>query len=401
MFHRKNIIIFIAAFLLGACFESSNFQAEMIGLTPGSNTSELNFAWYSNEGSQAFVRIFDEDSKIVATEKGVSGLASKGKFFHKAEVKGLKPNTAYKYSVSGDSISWGDKYNYRTPRPDAFRFAAVGDPQLSNNFLSADKSHIEGWKNTVAEIAACNVDFIAGVGDQVDSGNDENEYANFFAPSELRSIPFAPAMGNHDVSDLFSYHFNLPNSSSGSLEEQGNYWYLYNNVLFVALNTAPWQTSKETAESYIRRFDSTFNAAKSANAGKYKWIIVQHHKSTRSVAMHSISDDMRFYKEAGFEDLMAKHGVNLVLAGHDHVYARSNPINGVIYITLNTSSGIKYYDPVDSIETSSIALYFQNKKPQYAILDVDGNAITAEVYETESDAVVDRFVVSLHKRLKD
>lgn len=367
--------------MLGACSSSPNFQLENISLTPGSNTSELNFAWYSNENAEAFVGIFDESGKIIATEKGISGTASNGKLFHKAVAKGLKPNTKYKYSISGDGVNWGKKHDYKTPKPDAFRFAAVGDPQLRNDL---DESTAESWKRTVARIAAHSVDFIAGMGDQVDSGGDENEYASFFAPPELRNIPYAPAMGNHDVNSLFAYHFNLPNSSDGSLDEQANYWYLYNNVLFVVLNTA--------IKPYIQRYDSTLSAAKNANAGKYKWIIVQHHKSTRSVAMHSAGEDIKTYKEAGFEDLMASHGVSLVLAGHDHVYARSNPINGVIYITLSSASGAKYYEPIEPVG-SEINIYFQNHKPEYAIFDVDGDKIIAEVYEADGDLVVDGFIL--------
>jgi hypothetical protein len=392
MFHKRNIIIFFTAFLLSACAVSSNFQQEMIGLTPGSNAFELNFAWYSNDGSQTLVHIFDESNEIVIKENGFSGNASKGKFFHKAVVKGLKPNTQYKYSVSGDGTNWSDKYDYKTPKPGTFRFAAVGDPQLIND-LGFEGSTAEGWKKTVTRIAAHNVNFIAGAGDQVDNGGDESEYAIFFAPPQLRNIPYAPVMGNHDVNDLFTYHFNLPNSSGGSLEEQGNYWYLYNNVLFVVLNTSPWPGSKQAAESFIRRFDAVFNAAKSENVGKYNWIIVQHHRSTRSAARHSVEDEsIKHYKEAGFEDLMAKHDVSLVLAGHDHVYARSNPINGVIYITLNSSSGTKYYDTVESVD-GDIKVHFQNNKPGYAIFDVKGDAITAEVYEAEGDTVVDGFSI--------
>ena len=64
---------------------------------------------------------------------------------------------------------------------------------------------------------------------------------------------------------------------------------------------------------------------------------------------------------------MTRHGVDFVLAGHDHVYARSYPLrgrsggtpsvpdttqggasirnpSGTIYITMTTGSGLKYYD---------------------------------------------------------
>lgn len=109
----------------------------------------------------------------------------------------------------------------------------------------------------------------------------------------MTSIPYAPAVGNHDRHYMFADHFNLPNQmesltevkttfrgqNSGTsqshgnyiqateneiknnaasngvtpnsdgqydfserrdMETQGNYYYLYNNVLFVTLNTSAY-----------------------------------------------------------------------------------------------------------------------------------------------------------------
>jgi predicted phosphodiesterase len=398
MLKKSRLLFYAFAIFAMACSDTYESKPEMLGITPGSDISELNFAWYSDEGGKAFVSVFNESGEVVATGKGISGAASKGKFFHKASVNGLSPNTKYKYFISNDSANWSDGYGYKTPKTDAFKFAAIGDPQIGGDLSTdLDDDGIEEWRKTVAKIAAHNADFIASAGDHVDNGEDETEYASFFAPPELRNIPFAPALGNHDMnndSKLFIYHFNLPNSPGGSLKEYANYWYLYNNVLFVALNTAPWPNSREEAESSVQRFDAALSAAKKANAGKYDWIIVKHHRSTRSVARHSAGDDIKRYKEAGFEDLMEKHGVDIVLAGHDHVYARSRPINGVIYITLNSSSGSKYYDPIiDSagLAENQIEKHFQNRKPSYAIFSVIGKTISAEFYDIYSDASADRF----------
>jgi hypothetical protein len=227
------------------------------------------------------------------------------------------------------------------------------------------------------KIMAKGVSFIASGGDQVDkSAGDEVEYTNFFAPPGLRNLPFAPVSGNHDNHLNFNYHYNLPNAQNFPNEtvatETGrNYFYLYNNILFVVLNTAPYPTSTVEAQPGVERFNQTLTAAKAAYAGKYDWLIVQHHKSTASVADHLADRDIQYYVEAGFEKVMSDHKVDFVLAGHDHVYARSYPLEGKdggkvsvpdktanvggkapntytnpgkpIYLTFTTGSGLKYY----------------------------------------------------------
>jgi len=370
------------------------FVPEMLGLTPGSTIAEVNFAWYSDGDEKSFVRVFENDA-LVSTEKGIAGMVSEGKYFHKATAKNLKPNTKYAYRVSNDSNKWSVEYKYKTPQTETFKFAAVGDPQIKigeqdpeSNWFSLDKSVAEGWKKAVEKITAAKVDFILSTGDQVDSGSNEEEYEKLFAPHALKSIPLAPTLGNHDRHPIFRYHFNLPNEQNFSEENYGNYFYLYNNVLFVALNTSAYIANVEAAMPYIESFDATLAAAKAMYHGKYKWIIVQHHKSTRSVAWHSKEPDVQYYVDAGFEKLMEKHNVNFVLAGHDHVYARIK-LGNIYYITFSTASGIKYYGAEMPLPVNTYTQ--QNRIPEYTIFEVKGNNISASVYEIDKDEPIDKF----------
>jgi len=400
-------LLLLLAFFVAACSNNNNkeqiideieFVPEMLGLTPGSSIAEVNFTWYSNNGENSFVRVF-ENGKIVSTETGKYGEASSGKYSHKATAKNLKPNTEYTYRVSNDNRKWSAEYKYKTPNPKTFKFAAVGDPQLNareqtpaSNWFSPDSSTALGWKITVGKIAAAKADFILSLGDQVDSGSDEKEYEDLFAPPELRSIPLAPTLGNHDRYQFLHYHFNLPNEQDFS-ENYCNYFYLYNNILFVALNTSAYFSSAEATKPYIENFDSTLAAAKAMYSGKYKWLIVQHHKSTRSVAGHSEENDIKSYIEAGFETLMEKYNVDFVLAGHDHVYANIK-LGNIYYMTLTTASGIKYYEAKEPLPTNTYAQ--QSKRPGYTIFKVNDNGISVSVYEVydDKDKIIDKFEVT-------
>lgn len=468
MLKKVSVLLLIACITVSCLFhttasaEVTSYKPETLSLTPGKTQSDLNFTWYSSnkEGSTSIVKITDTITGFSKEFTGTCKKASEGKLYHKVTVSGLNPDTKYSYQVSNDKVNYSGNYNYTTAGIDSFRFAYVGDPQLTegeqdktSNLFSSNKTTLQGWKDTVNKIAAAKVNFIAGVGDQVDktAKGSEAEYINFFAPLSLSGIPFAPAVGNHDRHYLFQYHFNLPNEQkfipivndsnkndieTATVEAAGNYWYMYNNVLFVVLNTSAYPANTEEAKPYIERFEKTLAAATKANKGKYDWIFVQHHKSTASVAQHVADVDIQYYVEAGFEKLMDKYNVDFVLAGHDHVYARSyvmkngavtnkdeqafiNP-DGTVYLTATTASGLKYYNIFDneglyvkdnksyphlvnglfgSIDylkknyplSTNIAL--QNKKPEYTIIDVKNNIITFNTYDIDSSKPIDTFTV--------
>jgi len=392
-----------------------------LGLTPGNTTSEIMLNWYSsndadnNKSDVRFVRgTFTAGYELIEViDEGTTGTAGASNTWHKAKVSGLTPGESYEYAVSSDGENWSEAYKFKVPAATgSFKFGIIADPQLhlttydayseANRYAVTEVTQVNpyvtgtslqssktgrGWVATMAKIVNAGVSFIASGGDQVDTtaNGNEDEYTLLFAPPGLRSLPLAPVSGNHDAHNPFMYHYNLPNDQRTSLtgaqtdiEKMGNYFYRYNNVLFVVLNTAPYHTNSSAgAVPFIAIFRQTLEAAIAAHSG-FDWLIVQHHKSTASVADHAGDKDIQGYVEAGFESLMSEFNVDFVITGHDHVYARSYPLEGkddglvsvpdkdpakfpapaqmtppyssnwtnpgnTIYLTFTTASGLKYY----------------------------------------------------------
>ena len=208
------------------------------------------------------------------------------------------------------------------------------------------------------------------------------------------------------------------------METKGNYYYLYDNVLFVTLNTGAYPGGNDAE-----------------NAGQYQWLIVTHHKSTQTVAKHAADSDIENYVDGGFEKVMDEFDVDFVLGGHDHVYSRSyvlkdgqrnserldtiNDPDGTIYLTGNCCSDMQYYTPFEKLDKnnnadfpilangeSGSASYLegnlpvgnqewnQEYSPSYAIFDVTDQKISVNVYNLsgESDApdseLIDSFSVT-------
>jgi len=326
-----------------------------LGLTPGNDTTEIGVSWYFQGGAAgrvAQVRFFRgtlEAGTGLIQATGTARAATPGFTTHQVTVRGLIPGSDYLYSVSGDGVNWSELHRLRIP-PDTrnFRFAIVGDPQVkdmgltvdpSTRYPSLDTTIAEGWRMTMERIVAREPAFILSMGDQISNqgSNTEGAWIDFFSPPGLRNIPFAPAAGNHDRAppDSMLHHFVIPNELIiPGLRDNAtwaNYFFLYNNILFVGLNTSGGTSNvpdPRVRSHIIPMFRQTLANATTQHAGNFDWLIVFHHKSTASVAYHVANFDIQEWVEAGFETLMSEFNVDFVLAGHDHVFARSFPLAG-------------------------------------------------------------------------
>ena len=328
IWHRSAAVVAAAAMLCtqslsvsaqpGEAYADAAVSVEYLTIQPGATTASVNLNWYAPDGTEtAMVRFGDitaqaSVSELTAPTKLDTGkYTDTGKMVCKAVIEGLAPDTAYTYQISYDGgQTWSQEYTYTTPGADEFSFAFTSDPQIKEDqshddrgWNSADGTNQTGWAAMMEKIAEEGVNLVVSAGDQVEdqSWGKSSEYAAFFAPPEMTSIAYAPAVGNHDRHYMFADHFNLPNEmtvegvdDNGELEQvkttfrgqnngtsqshgnyiqatadeiannsesngvtpnaegqydfterremetKGNYYYLYDNVLFVTLNTGAY-----------------------------------------------------------------------------------------------------------------------------------------------------------------
>jgi len=390
-----------------------------LGLNPGEDITKLNLNWFSKTGTTSKVRVFKGNYLVTTGSATATSFTCSGSncgdigttttYIHKVTVTGLEQNTTYKYQVSNDGTNWSPEYEYKTPPAMGyFKFAAVADVQLDcsvNTTTTGCTTGKETWNGIVNKIYDAGATLIVNAGDHAQMGR-EDEYDAYFYPSKLRSIPTASVMGNHDGpvasgtsgwKPNFDNHFNLPNLQTGSATYtygNSNYYFLYNRVLFVGLNTSPYpggtysssSYSSGDAESYITDFENTIDVAKRAHSPlQYDFIVVTHHKSTNSVTLrtqtsngnaytangHVIDNDVLNYVTPrtgiGIQQLMTKKGVDLVITGHDHVYVRSQLMKdnkpstdktGTLYLTLKPGANTtQTYVPTNvGVSSSSSSL---------------------------------------------
>lgn len=310
----------------------------------------------------------------------------------------------------GDGRHWSPVSTFSTRDQKSFGFFAVGDPQLGAKSTGAKTlaSDTAGWRDTIDKATAAHpkASFLVSLGDEVNDYNSlatqDQEYAAYFSPAQFRSLPVAAIEGNHDfqMGEYYGYHYDQPNLSSLygiSYGNDGDYWFVYGDVLFLMLNS--------NTES-IATHDVFIRGAVERNPGS-KWRVVCFHHSVYSEADHFADPDV-IDRRTNYPPIFERYNIDVVLQGHDHEYTRTFPMlkgkpvegidpkatsitdpKGVVYFTLNSGSGSKFYDWKDAVPEVFSALRWQGKVPSFSYIAVEGNSFTVTTYRTDDMSVVD------------
>jgi acid phosphatase type 7 len=228
-----------------------------------------------------------------------------------AQVTGLEPDTVYCYRVANGAplaayTGFRTAPLASTTRP--VRFLAFGDSGGGGNDQHELRDQMFDFP----------YDLIVHTGDiAYDSGTISEFEDNVFAVYDeiFRNVPFFPAAGNHEYKTNggrpFRDVFALPGDS-------GEKWYSFDwgHVHFVALDTeADYATQARWLDEDLA-------------ANQLPWKIVYLHRPPYSSGDHGSDTRLRNI----LEPVLVKHGVQLVLSGHDHHYERMKPQKGVAHV---------------------------------------------------------------------
>ncbi len=295
---------------------------------------------------------------------------------HWALLDGLEPGIEYAYAIrtTGDWIPQG-QFRTAPDSPEPFSFLFAADTQ---------DHRFPVWRETLQAAAGRSDDmaFILHGGDIVDDGHQLNQWLNFLEASQpfLRSTPFVPAMGNHDVygqgRNWFGQFFPYPQEGA---PETAVYSLGYGSLRLFVLNSEADRSSMERQAAWLRE---------EVKAAEEPWLAAVLHRAPYN------SNPLRSpdASAAVFAPVLEELGMDLVLTAHDHVYMRTKPMYegepasgqpGTVYVTGGVA-GKKFY-PGQSFSYTDV-LYAEDV-PTYVMITAAESRLEGTAWNLDGEKV--------------
>ncbi len=407
----------------GAAADPTHVHTSWAG--PSESTFAVN--WHTDNDTHASSLLIGTDMAAVmaADDAGVGVARSDGHYMlftssptglnpemaHEVHVCGLTPSTTYYYRVGGPG-HWSPAFEIATaPTPgstEPFSFGVTGDSRGYED---------NAWAIVEHRMMSRAVDFELFSGDAVQFGVAQDQWNQFFEQSEgsfhvqdfMAGHPMMMANGNHDsLAVNYLAQFALPQEVSPSEIGQGEEWYSfdYGNAHFVFLNDTVVNSAVLGGDE-AAWLDHDLSLVDRTTT---PWIFVMHHQPlyTCSTA-HAPDTTLR----ANWQPIFDRYHVDFVLAGHNHEYDRSTPINmfdaggghvapqganGVPVITAGVPSGTIYLvaagagAPLYDVDPGAFATTYTGLSLRnYVTFEIDDRTLHMTAYNALTDAVIDEF----------
>jgi hypothetical protein len=259
------------------------------------------------------------------------------------------------------------------PVRDKLRFAVIGD------WGTGDNDQVRIARQMYSSHQHSPYDFIISVGDNIYPNGSARYFAKHFETpfsSLLKDgTKFYTVLGNHDVDAGRQDQCQYPLFNMGG-------------VAYYKLQRGDGLTEFFLLDS--TNFDRTQAAwlENSLRDSKAKWkIAVFHHPIYSSGKRHG--SDLSLRKQV--EPLFTRYGVNVALSGHDHIYERTKPQQGVQYFVSGSGGKVRRGD-VD--RGSSFRAFSFDEDNHFMVFEIEDSQARFQAI-SETGAVVDSGSVAL------
>jgi hypothetical protein len=242
-------------------------------------------------------------------------------------------------------------------KPGSLRFAVIGDAGRGDTAQYETARELARWLDLVE------FTFVLMLGDNIYGGPEPDEYVRRFerpyAPLLQAGVTFHAALGNHDPPGQVDYpFFNMGGRRYYSfVKEFGMLRALApNRAQFFALDTV---TLDDQQIAWLRHE----LAASSAD-----WQIAFYHHPPYTSARYS-RDAARVRR--ALEALFVRHGVDVGLGGHEHVYERLVPIGGVQYFTSGAAGALR----IDDLRPSPLTAAGFDDDTHFLLIEIAGDEL--------------------------
>ncbi|KAJ0410844.1 hypothetical protein ATCC90586_007880 [Pythium insidiosum] len=376
-------------------------------------------------------------------------------YTHHATLSGLTPATTYYYKVGSKSAPAHQSAvnQFRTARTSDDKgpvtVAVYGDFGVGK--------HSNATVKYVNEKLPSQVDFVLHIGDVSYADNaflEAEELLGFFyeetynrwmtsiSPA-MKTVPYMVLVGNHEAEchspscfvsgtkkdqlgnyTAYNTRFKMPSAESGGVQ---NMWFSFDHgpVHYTAISSetdfpdAP--SNSFTGRKYgnfgnqLAWLEADLKKA-TANRDKTPWIVIGMHRAiyTRGLCeKDGTPRDSALAIQKAFEDLFIKYKVDVVVAGHQHLYERQYPIkqnkpvlDGVsadkktykspqapVYIVTGSAGNTEGLDKVDPRQSIPWNAVTENLHFGMSMMNATHESMTWTFVSSEDGAILDEFTI--------
>ena len=287
----------------------------------------------------------------------------------------LAPGTKYIYRV-GEGDRWSEWFQFKTHtiKDQPYSFLYFGDPQVSLRSECARVIRKASMDNPDAE-------FMFYAGDVINRAGRDSEWQEFFDAGAFiyATIPQIMTPGNHDYDELLlDPHWNtqLTFPTNGPKGLEGTCFYIdYKNLRFISFDSATDGELENETGYQLTAQKAWLDSILTGNTKK--WTIVTTHLPFYSPKESRDNIHLRRH----FQPILEKHGVDMVLTGHDHSYGRGmatdspNTKPSIVYVV--SVSGPKLYPAGDKEWMQKSISYTQ----LYQTISIDDNKLLYKAFD--------------------
>jgi hypothetical protein len=244
--------------------------------------------------------------------------------------------------------------------PNSVKFAAIGDAG------TGDRPQYE-IANLMARLhMTFPFDRVIMLGDNIYGGQGAADLVKKFSQPYKAlldaGVKFYASLGNHDDPS----HVRYPLWNMGG---EPYYTYAIKNVRFFALD------SNKVDQKELAWLDNALRTAQE------DWKICYfHHPLYSDGGRHGSAVDVRVL----FEPIFLNYGVNVVFAGHDHIYERLTPQKGIYYFVEGAGGQLRKGDTRRSAMTAKTF----DQDQSFMLVEIDGDVLSFQVF-SRAGATVD------------
>lgn len=236
------------------------------------------------------------------------------------EISALKPNTKYMYRIGTNANNGEIRYFKTAPENGIWTAAIISDFHAYTPL----PQRVTSAMNMIKTLEKCNnadFDMVLNMGDIIAWGGSYSFWRDLYTNEPFKKYIWAGVNGNHDNMDRTYkkssnkfFHYANNNPENGYEGETGVcYYFTYGETLFIALNNESMRKDEglKVAQDWVKGV---------IKSNPSKFIVVMEHYEW----FHGT--DGRNSQYTRWKELFDEYGVDLAIAGNNHVYARTNAL---------------------------------------------------------------------------